>query len=114
MLNYDIARMKDKVTFGKSQRIEADTITGGRDIFVPVTTLWCGNYTNTQNQTFDNLGAHVEYDLVIAIRHNPEVNKRLFASYKDKVYKIVAINSDDRIGAFDLITLKQYAGLPTE
>ena len=114
MLNYDINRMKSKVTFGKSKRNEDNTISGGHDVFVPVTTVWCGTYTNTQTQTFDNLGAHVDYDIVIAIRHNPDINKRLFANYKDKVYKIVAINSDERLGAFDLITLKQFAGLPLQ
>ena len=111
MLNYDITRMKHKVEFGTWDYVADDSLEGGHETFKPLTTVWCGEYTNTQSQTFDNLGTHVSADLVLAIRHNPDVNKKLSAKYKDHEYKIIAINSDDRINAFDLITLQDKRGV---
>lgn len=111
MLNYDISRMKQQVEFGTYEYVSDDSLEGGHETFKPLTTVWCGEYTNTQTQTFNNLGTHVDADLVLAIRHNPAINKKISAKYKDKEYKIVAINSDDRLNAFDLITLQDKSGL---
>ena len=111
MLNYDISRMKHRVTFGTYSYVPDDTLEGGHEEFKPTETVWCGEYTNTQTQTFDNLGTHVDADLVLAIRHNPDVNKKLSAKYKGHEYKIIAINSDDRLNAFDLITLQDKSGV---
>ena len=111
MLNYDISRMKQRVEFGIYDYVSDDSLEGGHETFKPLTTVWCGEYTNTQTQTFDNLGTHVNADLVLAIRHNPDVNKKLSAKYKGHEYKIIAINSDERINAFDLVTLQDKSGL---
>lgn len=111
MLNYDISRMKQRVEFGTYSYVPDDTLEGGHEEFKPTETVWCGEYTNTQSQTFDNLGTHVNADLVLAIRHNPDVNKKLSAKYKDHEYKIIAINSDDRLNAFDLVTLQDKSGV---
>ena len=110
MLNYDITRMKHKVTF---ETVKSHQNAMGVNITSPVevATVWCGEYTNTQSQTFDNLGTHVSADLVLVIRHNPDVNKKLSAKYKGHEYKIIAINSDDRINAFDLVTLQDKSGV---
>lgn len=111
MLNYDISRMKQRVEFGTYSYVPDDTLEGGHEEFKPTETVWCGEYTNTQTQTFDNLGTHVNADLVLVIRHNPDVNKKLSAKYKGHEYKIIAINSDDRLNAFDLITLQDKSGV---
>lgn len=111
MLNYDISRMKHRVTFGTYSYVSDDTLEGGHEEFKPSEEVWCGEYSTTQSRTFDNLGLHVDADIVLAIRHNPNVNKKLTAKYLDKEYKIVAINSDDRINAFDLVTLQDKSGL---
>lgn len=111
MLNYDISRMKHRVEFGTYSYVPDDTLEGGHEEFKPTETVWCGEYTNTQTQTFDNLGTHVDADLVLAIRHNPDINKKLSAKYKGHEYKIIAINSDDRLNAFDLITLQDKSGV---
>lgn len=111
MLNYDISRMKHKVEFGTWDYVADDSLEGGHETFKPLTTVWCGEYTNTQTQTFNNLGTHVDADIVLTIRHNPSVNKKLSAKYQGNEYKIIAINSDDRINAFDLVTLQVKKGL---
>lgn len=111
MLNYDISRMKHRVEFGTYSYVPDDTLEGGHEEFKPTETVWCGEYTNTQTQTYTNLGTNINVDLVLAIRHNPNVNKKLTAKYLDKEYKIVAINSDDRLNAFDLVTLQDKSGL---
>lgn len=117
MLNYDISRMKSRAEFGTIKTVEDDTITGSTEYYVPQFTVWCGEYTNTQAQSYDLLGTHIDLDIVIAIRHNPQVNNnRLLVKYDGVQYKIVNINSDDRLNAYDLVTLKrskvQYDTLP--
>lgn len=111
MLNYDISRMKHRVTFGTYHYVEDDTISGGHEDFVPMTEVWCGEYTNTQTQTFSLLGLQIDADVVLVIRHNPDINKKVSARYQGKEYKIVALNSDDRLNAFDLVTLQLKKGL---
>ena len=111
MLNYDITRMKERATF---ETVKSRQTPMGVNIEtpVPVTTVWCGEYSNSQQQTYDNLGTHIQVDLVLIIRHNPNIKQSYKVKYKDQQYEIVNINRDDRLNAFDLITLKQYHGLP--
>lgn len=111
MLNYDITRMKHRVEFGTYHYVEDDTISGGHEDFVPMTEVWCGEYTNTQTQTFSLLGLQIDADVVLVIRHNPNINKKVVAKYQGKEYRIVAISSDDRLNAFDLVTLQVVKGL---
>ncbi|MCH5385706.1 phage head closure protein [Limosilactobacillus reuteri] len=113
MLNYDITRMKDKAEFGVTQSFKANNYNGRVEYFVPQFSVWCGEYTNTQTQTYDNLGTHVDVDMVIVIRHNPNVNSnKILVCYKNVNYKIVAISSDDRLNAFDTISLKRDNSFP--
>lgn len=111
MLNYDISRMKQRVEFGTYHYVEDDTISGGHEEFVPLTEVWCGEYSSTQSQMVDLVGLHIDADIVLAIRHNPSINKKISAKYQGKEYRIVAINSDDRLNAFDLVTLQVKKGL---
>ena len=105
MLNYDITRMKHKVTF---ETVKSHENAMGVNVTSPVevATVWCGEYNNTMSQTYTNLGTNVNVDLVLVIRHNPNVKKNYKAKYLDQQYDIVSINSDDRLNAFDLITLR--------
>lgn len=109
MLNYDISRMKHKVTF---ETVKSHENAMGVNVATPVkvATVWCGEYNNTMSQTYTNLGTNVNVDLVLVIRHNPNVKKNYKAKYLDQQYDIVNINSDDRLNAFDLITLRQSKG----
>ena len=109
MLNYDITRMKHKVTF---ETVKSHQNAMGVNITSPieVATVWCGEYNNTMSQTYTNLGTNVNVDLVLVIRHNPNVKKNYKAKYLDQQYDIVNVNSDDRLNAFDLITLRQAKG----
>lgn len=109
MLNYDISRMKSKVTF---ETVKSHQNAMGVNVTSPVevATVWCGEYNNTMSQTYTNLGTNVNVDLVLVIRHNPSIKKNYKAKYLDQQYDIVSINSDDRLNAFDLITLRQSKG----
>lgn len=108
MLNYDISRMKHKVEFGTIKSFKADNFNGRVEYYVPDFSVWCGEYTSTQTQTYDLLGTHIDVDLTIVIRHNSKVNDRkILVCYKGTIYQIVNINSDDRLNAFDLVTLKK-------
>lgn len=106
LLNYDLSRMKQRVTFGTVKTIPDDTLEGSHTEFVPITTVYCGEYTNTMNQTFTNLGTKTDVDLVLVIRHNPLVKQGIRAKYQDTEYRVAAVNSDDRLNAFDEVTLR--------
>lgn len=108
MLNYDLSRMQHKAEFGTTKSYKSNSPKGYTSYYVPDFTVWAGEYTNTQSQTYDNLGTHVDVDLVLAIRHNPKVNDRkILVCYQGVIYKIMNINSDNRLNAFDLITLQK-------
>ena len=111
MLNYDITRMKHKVEFDTTKTVTNPYSGVNESTTVPVMSLWCGEYTNTLNQTYTNLGNSVNADIVLAVRHNDQLNKQLQVKYKGKEYKIINIDSDDRLNAFDLITLQSKDGL---
>lgn len=112
MLNYDITRMKHKVTF---ETVKSHENAMGVNVTAPVkvATVWCGEYNNTMSQTYTNLGTNVKVDLVLVIRHNPSIKNNFKAKYLGQQYDIVNINSDDRLNAFDLITLRQSKGHTT-
>lgn len=109
MLNYDISRMRRKVTF---ETVKSHQNKMGVNVTSPVdvATVWCGEYTNTMSQTYTNLGTNINVDLVLVIRHNPNINNNYKARYQGQQYDIVNINSDERLNAFDLITLRQAKG----
>lgn len=108
MLNYDLSRMQHKAEFGTTKSYDADNFNGYVEYYVPEFSVWAGEYTNTQSQTYSNLGTDINVDLVLAIRHNPKVNdNKLLVCYQGVIYKIMNINSDNRLNAFDLITLEK-------
>lgn len=109
MLNYDISRMRRKVTF---ETVKSHQNKMGVNVTSPVdvATVWCGEYTNTMSQTYTNLGTNINVDLVLVIRHNPNIKNTYKARYQGQQYDIVNINSDERLNAFDLITLRQTKG----
>lgn len=111
MLNYDISRMKHKVEFDTTKTVTNPYSGVNESTTVPVMSLWGGEYTTTLNQTYTNLGNSVNADIVLAVRHNDQLNKQLQVKYKGKEYKIINIDSDDRLNAFDLITLQSKDGL---
>lgn len=111
MLNYDLSRMKSRVEFGTTKTVTNPYSGVNESTFVTVMSLWCGEYTNTVSQTYTNLGNNINADIVLAVRHNNKLNKQLQVEYKGKEYKIINIDSDDRLNAFDLITLQSKDGL---
>lgn len=111
MLNYDITRMKQRVEFGTTKTVTNPYSGVNESEFVTVMSLWCGEYTNTVSQTYTNLGNNINADIVLAVRHNNKLNKQLQVKYKGKEYKIINIDSDNRLNAFDLITLQDKQGL---
>ena len=45
-------------------------------------------------------------DETIVIRHNDKANdENVFVKYRNGLYKIVSIDSDDRLNAFDIVSL---------
>lgn len=112
MLNYDINRMRRKVTF---ETVKSHQNKMGVNVTSPVdvATVWCGEYASTMSQTYTNLGTNINVDLVLVIRHNPNIKNNYKARYQGQQYDIVNINSDERLNAFDLITLRQTKGHAT-
>ncbi|WP_278588719.1 phage head closure protein [Limosilactobacillus pontis] len=114
MINYDISRMKHRVELGTTKTVTNPYSGVNESKFVPVMSLWCGEYTNTVSQTYTNLGNSINADIVLVVRHNSQLNKQLQVKYKGKEYQIINIDSDDRLNAFDLITLQDKDGLHSQ
>lgn len=117
MLNYDISRMRERVTFGTlGTYLDPETHQLFNNKFKPVFTVWCGPYTQTQSQIQTALGLKIELDAVIVIRHTKKVNsENVFAKYRGKLYKVLSIDSDERLNAFDIISMvKAPKDLPEE
>lgn len=117
MLNYDLSRMRYRAIFGKATYgIDPETHMPGKERFKPMFAVWCGPYSQTQTQTQIALGMKLEVDTTIVIRHNDKASdENVFVRYRGGLYKIAAINSDDRLNAFDVISLvKSSKELPDE
>ena len=107
MLNYDLSRMKYRATFGKAEAtFDPELHRMGKEKFKPILTVWCGTYSKTQQQIQIEIGMKLTVDETIVIRHNEKVNdENVFVKYRGGLYKIVSINSDDQLNAFDVIDL---------
>ena len=109
MLNYDITRMKERAVFGKvEQTFDQVRHRMGNEKFKPVITLWCGLFTQTQTQTQIDIGMKLRVRVAIVVRHNKQINdENIFVKYRNELYKISSISSDDRINAFDVVYLEK-------
>lgn len=71
-------------------------------------TLRAGVYSRSQSQQIALSGTDLEDTLVLIIRHNTKVSKKMKVKIDTDLYQIVSISFDDSLpNSYDLITIKQ-------
>lgn len=70
--------------------------------------LRAGIYSRSQSQQIALSGTDLEDTLVLIIRHNTKVSKKMKVKIDTDLYQIVSISFDDSLpNSYDLITIKQ-------
>ncbi|MBF7115176.1 phage head closure protein [Pediococcus pentosaceus] len=98
-----------RIAFGKTK----DELDKSGNFYVstlmPELSLWCAPRTRTLNQQYQIMKTELEDTIIVVIRHNPKVNETYEAEYRDELYDIVSISTDDtnQTFAYDFITLKK-------
>lgn len=98
-----------RITFGKTK----DKLDKSGNFYVPKLipelSLWCAPRIRTLNQQYQIMKTELEDTIIVAIRHNPKINETYNAEYRDELYNIVSISTDDtnQTFAYDFITLKK-------
>lgn len=111
MKKFNISRLNKRVTFGNYGNTGKINPNTGEPIkgFQELQTVWCGNYSMTANQTITLAGLANTGVRMIVIRHNTNVANATLAKVDGTEYSVTAINSDDGVNTFDLVTLTQTA-----
>ncbi|MBF7125827.1 phage head closure protein [Pediococcus pentosaceus] len=98
-----------RIVFGKTK----DELDKSGNFYVPTLipelSLWCAPRTRTLNQQYQIMKTELEDTIIVVIRHNPKVNETYEAEYRDELYDIISISTDDtnQTFAYDFITLKK-------
>ncbi|KRM81968.1 hypothetical protein FC35_GL001633 [Limosilactobacillus coleohominis DSM 14060] len=94
-----------------TEQIDTDTIDGYTVQFVSKEQLHCAFYQRSQSQQYSLLGTKLEDTIVVAVRSQYKVDKKMLAQIdgnNDVTYRIITMSRDDShsLQRYDLITLK--------
>ena len=98
-----------KAQFGSIQTVTNPNTGGKTKVFVAEMTLRYAPKKRTLTQQYTILGTDLEDTILIVIRHNKALNKKLLVKLPDGLsYDIVGISPDDsnNIITYDIVTLK--------
>ncbi len=97
-----------RIAFGKTKDVLDKSGNFYIPELIPELSLWCAPRTRTLNQQYQIMKTELEDTIIVVIRHNPKVNETYTAEYRDELYDIVSISTDDtnQTFAYDFITLK--------
>lgn len=112
MLKYDLSRMKQTIELGTMQEDDFSPEPNAAPTFKTGAKIRCGSYILTSSQ-YENvlLGSITKTTVNVVIRHRRDTTNYTHAKMNDITYKISAIQTDDRVNAFDVLTLtKEDAG----
>lgn len=110
MKNYNLSRLNKRVQFGTVKSVE-NLINGTtKQQFVPLFTVWCGEYTLTISNTISLTGTTATTNQLIAVRHDDRITTALEAILDGVTYRVAGISSDSDLNAYDIITLTKVNG----
>lgn len=112
MLKYDLSRMKQTIELGTMQEDDFSPEPNSTPTFKTGAKIRCGSYILTSSQ-YESvlLGSITKTTVNVVIRHRRDTTSYTHAKMNDITYKISAIQTDDRVNAFDVLTLmKEDAG----
>lgn len=109
MKNYKLSDLKHECIFGTTKSKEN---AAGVNIpyFVPQLNKMYGNMSNTIQQNYLVTGLKIEYSNNIVVRHDDRLKQMTVVKIDGVVYEIQKYEPDDRINAFDTITVGKVNG----
>ncbi|WP_436646551.1 phage head closure protein [Lactiplantibacillus plantarum] len=110
MNKYNLNRLNKRVQFGTVKTVQ-NLINGTeKQQFVPLFTVWCGEYTLTISNTISLTGTTATTNELIAVRHDDRITTTLEAMLDGVEYKVAGVSSDSELNAYDVITLTKVNG----
>ena len=110
MKNYNLSRLNKLVQFGTVKSVE-NLINGTtKQQFVPLFTVWCGEYTLTISNTISLTGTTATTNQLIAVRHDDRITTALEAILDGVTYRVAGVSSDGELNAYDVVTLTKVNG----
>lgn len=110
MKNYNLNRLNKRVQFGTVKTVQ-NLINGTtKQQFVPLFTVWCGEYTLTISNTISLTGTTATTNQLIAVRHDERITTALLALLDGVEYKVAGVSSDGELNAYDVVTLTKVNG----
>lgn len=110
MKQYNLSRLDKRVQFGTVKSVQ-NLINGTtKQKFVPLFTVWYGEYTLTISNTISLTGTTATTNELIVVRHDDRITTALEAMLDGIEYKIAGISSDSELNAYDVITLAKVNG----
>ena len=110
MKNYNLSRLNKRVEFGTVKTVQ-NLINGTtKQQFVPLFTVWYGEYTLTISNTISLTGTTVTTNELIVVRHDDRITTALEAMLDGVEYKVAGVSSDSEPNAYDIITLIKVNG----
>jgi len=109
MLKYKPSDFNKRAQFGSIKTVTNPNTGGKSKVFVAEITLHYAPKKRTLTQQYTILGTNLEDTILIVIRHNKALNKKLLVKLSDgKYYDIVGTSPDDsnNIITYDIVTLK--------
>lgn len=110
MLNYNISRLNKRVQFGSVKSVQ-NLINGTtKQQFVPLFTVWFGDYTLTISNTISLTGTSETTNKLIVVRHDERITTALLALLDGVTYRVAGVSSDSELNAYDVVTLAKVSG----
>ncbi|SPE08965.1 Phage head-tail joining protein [Lactiplantibacillus plantarum] len=110
MKNYNLSRLNKRVQFGTVKSVE-NLINGTtKQQFVPLFTVWYGEYTLTISNTISLTGTTATTNQLIAVRHDDRITTTLEAILDGVTYRVAGVSSDSELNAYDVVTLTKVNG----
>ncbi|MCW1910843.1 phage head closure protein [Lactiplantibacillus paraplantarum] len=110
MKNYNLNRLNKRVQFGTVKSVQ-NLINGTtKQQFVPLFTVWSGEYTLTISNTISLTGTTATTNQLIVVRHDDRITTTLEAILDGVEYKVAGVSSDSELNAYDVVTLTKVNG----
>ncbi|AYG38890.1 phage head closure protein [Lactiplantibacillus pentosus] len=110
MKNYSLNRLNKRVQFGTVKSVQNPINGTTKQQFVPLFTVWCGEYTLTISNTISLTGTTATTNQLIAVRHDERITTALLALLDGVEYKVAGVSSDSDMNAYDVVTLTKVNG----
>lgn len=110
MKNYSLSRLNKRVQFGTVKSVQNPINGTTKQQFVPLFTVWYGDYTLTISNTISLTGTTATTNELITVRHDERITTALLALLDGVEYKVAGVSSDSELNSYDVVTLTKFNG----